>query len=40
MDTVGEIPTALKIIMHCDAHTYEYDICILFKAKFLTKEAK
>ena len=38
MDTVREIPTALKT--HYALGCHKYDICILFKAKFLTKEAK
>ena len=38
MDTVREIPTALK--NHYALRCHKYDICILLKAKFLTKEAK
>ena len=37
-DTVREIPTALKT--HYAVWCHKYDNCILFKAKFLTKEAK
>ena len=37
MDTVRQIPTALKTHY---ALCHKYDICILFKAKFLRKEAK
>ena len=38
MDTVSKIPTALKT--HYALWGHKYDICILFKAKFLTEEAK
>ena len=36
MDNVREIRTKLKNIMHCYVISM-YDICILFKAKFLKK---
>ena len=38
MDTVREIPTALQT--HYTLQCHKYDICILFKAKFLMKEEK